>query len=179
MKMASAREEIEADLGMASEVEDLAGIRKERGIAKGLITRLINNIDNIPKNKEHVEKVKEKISSLPEIVQRFEEAHQLYIASLKDDGAKQEALLFRQTVIDNAESFEQVIYTWIAGEEDEEKKVADNILVADEEDDFITNKPLIVPDMAALEEEYRKTAQALADIEKASTYQNQRLGSHT
>jgi len=109
--MASAREEIEADLGMASEVEDLAGIRKERGIAKGLITRLINNIDNIPKNKEHVEKVKEKISSLPEIVQRFEEAHQLYIASLKDDGAKQEALLFHQTVIDNAESFEQAIYT--------------------------------------------------------------------
>jgi len=47
--MASAREEIEADLGMASEVEDLAGIRIERGVANGLITRLINNIDNIPK----------------------------------------------------------------------------------------------------------------------------------
>jgi len=139
-------------LKLTSEVEDLAGIRKERGVAKGLITRLINNIDNIPKNKEHVEKVKENISSLPEIVQRFEEAHQLYIASLKDDGA---------------ESFEQAIYTWIAGEEDEEEKVADTILVADEEDDFITNKPLIVPDMAALEEEYRKTAQALADIERA------------
>jgi len=97
--MASAREEIEDDLGMASEVEDLAGIRIERGVENGLITRLINNIDNIPKNKEHVEKVKENISSLPEIVQRFEEAHQLYIASLKDDGAKQEALLFRQSSI--------------------------------------------------------------------------------
>ena len=86
--MSSGDEEFSTDHGSALEVEEPTTVRrKERGIAKGVLTRLINGIEKIPKTKENLQKIKEKLNLLPETVQRFEAAHQHYVTTLKDHNA--------------------------------------------------------------------------------------------
>ena len=170
LKMSSGEEEMSE---LASDMQDqIASKRKERGVAKGALTRLVNSIGKMSRIKENVPQIKEKVSLVPETVQRFEDAHQCYVNVLEDPDAIEEARLFRKKVLTEVEGFEQEILMWVArkeetDEQDDEEETYEQEDENTEDDAVACDEPLTAPDLIALEEDYRKTAQVLADIERA------------
>ena len=60
-------------------------IIKERGYAKGLITKTITNLKTIPKKPDNLEQVKEKLNNLSELITKFEEIHTRLYSQLHDE----------------------------------------------------------------------------------------------
>ena len=167
-KMSSNNKETAGGPGVNTEMEaTVATLKKERGAAKGAITRWITCLERINKTQENVPKIKEKLGALPGVVKLFEDAHQHYVAVLSEETDKDEAVVYRQNVLSEVENLEQEIYMWLAeelGDEEEEAASANNL---EEENTYNCDQPLVTPDLVALEEEYKKTVQMLADIRKA------------
>ena len=83
---------------------------------KGNITRLKNAIDKIPKSRENVNTIMNKLKAIPQMLEEFCNAHERLVQQLKNEEEVNDAEQYRNEVVQEAEQFAEAIKVWIASE---------------------------------------------------------------
>ena len=142
-------------------------IIKERGYAKGLITKTITSLKAIPKKPDNVEQVKEKLNNLSELIIKFEEIHTRLYSQLHDEEEKTQAQEYRDLVIKDAQNYEEGLQSWIIGAESEMNSFEteeDNFEVA--KDDIETETDNVAETIQTLEAEHEYLQGKLKDLQR-------------
>ena len=100
-------------------IESMQSVKKERSTIKGQITKVKSTIDGLPKDAENIENIKSKLSTLPVLINKFEEIHRKLLIHMTTEEDKEEAAKYRADLISDTETYEQGIMTWMAGLETE------------------------------------------------------------
>lgn len=108
----------EADLS-----PDRQTLKRRRGAAKGVITRLSGQV-NLSMSQHLLEETEHGLHTLDEAVSRFIKAHELYQNTLEDEDDIDASAGYRTTVIRDVHDLRHAALTWI----EEEREAADNLV---------------------------------------------------
>jgi hypothetical protein len=100
--------------------EDISQAKTRRNRVKGVITQSMGAIDLLTKDIKNLPQVKEKIATLQGQLTIFEEANAFYASFLSSKSDQKEAESYQAVVVEQATSFLNTIYAWIAEIEDDE-----------------------------------------------------------
>ena len=96
----------------AIRLETLVELKKARGCAKGIVTKNINEINNLMLDPRNVDIIRERTRELKQYVREFQNAHEAYHAQLRDEGEILESTRYYNTALDVVNDLEHRIDLW-------------------------------------------------------------------
>ena len=89
--------------------------KRARGIAKGVVTRKINEITDLMTDENNVDEVNRKINELKEAFENFQAAHRTFHSELTEREAIEESTSYYDSVFDQVEHLQESADVWLTG----------------------------------------------------------------
>ena len=89
--------------------------KKARGVAKGVVTRKINEITDLMTDESNVDEVNRKANELKEAFVKFQVAHETFHSQLKEREAIDESTSYYDSVFDQVEHVQESVDVWLTG----------------------------------------------------------------
>ena len=89
--------------------------KKARGVAKGVVTRKINEITDLMTDESNVDEVNRKANELKEAFDKFQVAHRTFHSQLTEREAIEESTLYHDSVFDQVEHLQENVDVWLTG----------------------------------------------------------------
>ena len=89
--------------------------KKARGIAKGVVTRKINQITDLMTDENNGDEVNRKINELKEAFEKFQAAHRTFHSELTEREATEESTSYYDSVFDQVEHLQESADVWLTG----------------------------------------------------------------
>ena len=91
--------------------------KKARGIAKGVVTRKINEITNLLTDENNVDEVNKKANELKEAFENFHAVHRTFHSQLTEREAIEESTSYYDSVFNQVEHLQESVDIWLTGME--------------------------------------------------------------
>ena len=88
---------------------------KARGIAKGVVTRKINEITNLMNDENNVDEVNKKANEVKEAFENFQAVHRTFHSQLTEGEAIEESTSYYDTVFNQVEHLQESVDVCFAG----------------------------------------------------------------